>query len=125
VAKTKVRRRLAASAIGVAGVIHLMLVPHYVEEEPYIGALFILGGIAAAYVGFRLWQQHDRPTWRAGAIVAAGMAAGFIFSRTTGLPGFKEPQVGVTGFVATTAEISYLGLWILPRPSTAPERGDR
>jgi hypothetical protein len=114
VAKGQLRRKVAAGAIGIAGGIHLLLVPHYVDEEPYVGGLFILGGIAAAYVCFRLWQQSDGATWRAGAIVAAGMAAGFILSRTTGIPGFKETRIELSGVAAATAELSYLGLWIMP-----------
>lgn len=89
-----------------------MLVPEYVEKDPYLGILFILGGIAATYVGFRLWQQADPATWLAGAVVAGGMAAGFLISRIFGLPGLEDTDWEPTGIVATGAGLTYLTLWL-------------
>ena len=63
--------------------LHLVLAPEYLEEKAYIGALFILGGLASLAVAARLWARHDRQAWALGALMATGMATGFILSRRT------------------------------------------
>jgi hypothetical protein len=102
-------RRFAAAAIAIVGVIHLVLAKEYLEKETYVGVLFIAGGIAALAVAARLWMAPDRRAWGVGALVAAGMFVGFVLSRTTGLPGFKESEWELSGIVSLLLEAAFLG----------------
>lgn len=102
-------RRIAAAALAIVGVIHLVLAPEYLDEQAYIGVLFIAGGLAGLFVAFRLWIAPDRFAWTLGALVAAGMFVGFVLSRTTGLPGFHEEEWELSGIISLILEAGYLG----------------
>src|SRR3954454_11680036 len=99
--------RIAAGLIAITGAIHLVLSPEYLEEEPYLGVLFILGAAACALVAVGLWRNGgDRRMWALGSLVALGMAVGFILSRTTGLPGFKEEEWQPIGLCPVRLEVA-------------------
>jgi hypothetical protein len=118
-------RRGAAVAIAIVGVIHLVLSPEYLDEQAYIGVLFIAGGLAALFVAVRLWLGPDTFAWSLGALVAAGMFAGFVLSRTTGLPGFKESEWELSGIVSLLLEAGFIGAFIAAlreRPAAARSR---
>jgi hypothetical protein len=103
-------RRWAAAAIGATGVLHLILAPEYLSEQAYVGVLFILGGLAAIAIAARLWMRDDGAAWALGGLVAAGMAVGFVLSRTVGLPGFHESEWELSGIVSVLLEIGFVGL---------------
>ncbi len=113
-------RRLAASCLALVGVIHLVLSPEYLEEEAYIGVLFILGGLAAVAAAVRLWQREDALAWTAGALICAGMGAGFVLSRTTGLPGFHESEWELSGVVCLVLEAAFLVTLAAARSRSTP-----
>lgn len=102
-------RRIAAALLAATGVIHLVLAPEYFGEKAYIGALFVVGGIAAIAVAVRLWLTDDLRAWGLGALIAAGMAAGFILSRSVGLPGFHESDWELSGIVSVVLELGFIG----------------
>jgi hypothetical protein len=102
-------RRLAAALLAATGLLHLVLAPEYLAEKAYVGVLFILGGLAALAVAARLWTAHDRRAWALGAVIAVGMAAGFILSRSTGLPGFHETEWEPSGVLAVLLELGFVG----------------
>ena len=102
-------RRLAAALLAATGALHLVLAPEYLQEKAYIGVLFILGGVVSLVVAFRLWTRSDRQAWALGALTAAGMAAGFILSRSVGLPGFHETDWELSGIVSVLLETGFLG----------------
>jgi hypothetical protein len=102
-------RRIAAVSLAIVGVIHLVLSPEYLDEETYIGALFIAGGLAGLVIAARLWVTTDRRAWSVGVLIAAGMFAGFVLSRTTGLPGFKEGEWELSGIVSLILEAVFMG----------------
>ena len=78
---------MAAIEIG----IHAYLAPSHLEEMPYVGALFVVADILLAGVLISLLTRLVRPVgWLLGVGVCAGMFVGFVFSRTTGLPGYHE-----------------------------------
>jgi drug/metabolite transporter (DMT)-like permease len=116
-------RRISAAALAVVGVIHLALAPEYLEEQTYIGVLFILGGVALAVVAVRLWQRDDAPAWLVGALLMAGMGIGFVLSRTVGLPGFKEAEWELSGVICLLLEAGFVltaaRALAPPRPVTA------
>jgi len=107
---TESRRRLAAGAIAATGVLHLVLAPEYMGEQAYVGVLFILGAIAAIAVAIRLWSHDDGGAWALGSLIAAGMAVGFVLSRTVGLPGFHESEWELSGLVSLALEGGFLTL---------------
>ncbi len=102
-------RRTAAGLLGMTGVLHLVLAPEYLDEKTYIGVLFILGGLTALAIAARLWSTDDRRAWGLGAVIAAGMAVGFVLSRSVGLPGFHEDEWELSGIVSVLIELGFLG----------------
>jgi hypothetical protein len=117
-------RRLAAALLAATGALHLLLAPEYLQEKAYIGALFILGGLTALVVAARLWTRHDRQAWALGALIAAGMAAGFILSRSVGLPGFHESDWELSGIVSVLLEAGFIGALAWHRRAAAVSSGD-
>jgi hypothetical protein len=106
-------RRLAAALLAATGLLHLVLAPEYLSEKAYIGVLFILGGLTALAVAARLWTAPDRRAWALGALIAVGMAAGFILSRSTGLPGFHESEWEPSGVLSVLLEFGFIGALVL------------
>ena len=104
-------RRAGAALLAATGAIHLVLAPEYLGEQAYIGVGFILGGIAALLVATRLWRERgrDQAAWTLGALLSAGMAVGFVLSRTVGLPGFHESEWELSGIVSVLLEIGFVG----------------
>ena len=103
-------RRLAAGMLALTGVLHLALSPEYLGEQAYIGVLFILGGIATLALAAWLWNSSQPVAWLGAAVVCAGMAVGFILSRTTGLPGFHEAEWELSGILSVLLEVGVIGL---------------
>ena len=115
-------RRLAAAALGVVGVIHLVLAPEYLSEAAYVGVLFIVGGLALVGFAIRLWRADDPPSWLLGAFAMIGMGTGFVLSRTTGLPGFHESEWELSGLVCLLLEVGFAFIAaraLIARPVTA------
>jgi hypothetical protein len=106
---SELTRRLSAGALGVVGVIHLILAPEYLSEQLYVGMLFILGGVALCAMALRLWRTDDVPSWLLGALTMAAMGIGFVLSRTPGLPGFHESEWELSGIIALVLEAWFVG----------------
>jgi len=103
-------RRTGAAALAGTGVLHLALAPEYLSEQPYIGVLFLLGAAASLFLAWRLWRANDSTAWVLGALVASGMAAGFVLSRTVGLPGFHEGEWESSGLLSLLLEGGFVAL---------------
>jgi hypothetical protein len=103
-------RKCAAAAIGATGLIHLVLAPEYFGERAYVGVLFLGGAAVCGYVAGKLWTGRDVALdWLIGAATAAGMFAGFVLSRTVGLPGFHESEWELSGIVSMLLEAGFVG----------------
>ena len=115
-------RKLAAGALALTGLLHLILAPEYLDEQAYIGVLFIGGGLTSLALAAWLWAKDDARAWSLSALVAGGMAIGFILSRTTGLPGFHEGEWELSGIVSLLLEAGVVGVAIsalrTPQPVT-------
>src|SRR3954453_21065218 len=111
--------KLAAAALAVVGVIHLILSPEYLSEQAYIGVLFIAGGLFMCGLAVALWRTDNVPSWLLGALTMAGMGIGYVLSRTTGLPGFKESAWELSGIVCLVLEAGFVAVAIL---ALAPRR---
>src|SRR4051812_11118678 len=120
------RQRSAAVALAVVGLIHLAITPEGLEEQTYIGVLFLLGGVAALIAAVWVWRADDRPVWAAAALMCAAMFVAFVLSRTVGLPGFKESEWEPIGLLSLVAEawVVVLAALVTPR-AAAPSRGER
>jgi hypothetical protein len=118
-------RRWAAGLLAATGALHLLLAPEYLGEKAYIGVLFILGGLTALVVATRLWTAHDVRAWWLGALIATGMAGGFILSRTTGLPGFHESDWEPSGLASVALELGFIGILVGLRSQSAAAGGGR
>jgi len=82
----RIERTAALFAAG-AGLIHLALAPEHVRVS-YLGALFVVGGLACLFVAVRLGQARGgRHVWTLGVGATGAMAVGLVASRSVGLPG--------------------------------------
>jgi len=114
--------KIAAAALAAVGLIHIALAPEYLGEAAYIGALFIVGGLAAVAAAGVLWRRDQPAAWALGTVIAAGMAVGFVLSRTVGLPGFHESEWELSGLVSLALEAGFLALAIDWARRTLPAR---
>lgn len=104
------RRRTAAAMAALTGLIHLVLIPEYAEEQLYIGVLFFGAFVVCTGVAVTLWRRDEPLAWGLGALTCAGMFVGFVLSRTVGLPGFHESEWEISGIVSMIAEAVFVGL---------------
>ncbi len=100
--------RIGAALMAGVAAIHLVLAPEYLGEQAYIGVLFLLGAAAGAVIAARLWRVADRMSWALGAAMSVAMAAGFVLSRTVGLPGFHEGEWELSGLLSLLLEGGFL-----------------
>jgi len=111
------------SLIVVVGLIHLINSPEDLEEGSYTGLLYLadfLGALAAA-VGI---YRGKRWGWALGLLVAGGAFAGYVISRTVGLPGLPvetewlEP-LGVLSLIVEALFVGvYLAIFVRPAKET-------
>jgi hypothetical protein len=79
----------AIAIVGLAGValIHLLDLPGTFDEQAYKGWLY-LGLIASTLLtAAALVRSSDRQAWLSAALLPLGAIAGYVWSRTIGLPG--------------------------------------
>ncbi len=117
-------RQVAATLAALVGVLHLVLSPEYLDEAPYVGALFIIGGVTLLGVAWALLRRPAPAAWTVGGLVSIGMFVGFVLSRTVGLPGFHEGEWELSGIVSLVLEAAFVTLWAMahrhPELSTTP-----
>ena len=99
------------SLIVVVGLIHLINSPEDLEEGAYTGVLYLLNfvGALAAAVGI---YRGKRWGWTLGFLVAAGAFAGYVISRTVGLPGLpvETDWLEPLGVLSLMVEALFVGL---------------
>jgi hypothetical protein len=107
------------SLIVIVGLIHLINSPGDLEEGAYTGLLYVanfLGALAAA-VGI---YRGKRWGWTLGFLVAGGAFAGYVISRTVGLPGLpvETEWLEPLGVLSLVVESLFVGVYmaILARP---------
>jgi uncharacterized membrane protein YfcA len=115
------------SLIVVVGLIHLINSPEDLEEGSYTGLLYLanfLGALAAA-VGI---YRRKRWGWTLGLLVAGGAFAGYVISRTVGLPGLpvETEWLEPLGVLSLMVEGLFVGvsLAILARPKEETRAGE-
>ena len=82
----------ALAAVGLAGValIHLLDMPGQLSEAPLVFGLYIALMVASvALAGALIWGSDSR-VWTAAAVLPVLVIAGYVLSRTSGLPGSTD-----------------------------------
>ena len=111
---------LAIAAILATGAIHFIDTADAFKEMPYKGILFALNGVGALLCAVGIGLGARSWSWGLGLLIAAGSIAGYIASRTVGLPGIPaEPDawlepLGVASLVAEGLFVA-LAAWALTR----------
>jgi hypothetical protein len=98
------------SLIAVVGLIHLLEAPEELEEVTYLGLLFLanFGGAVVAAIGI---FRNYRWGWGLGTLVAGGAFAGYVISRTLGLPAMPvEDWLEPLGLLSLLVEALFVGL---------------
>jgi hypothetical protein len=101
------------SLIVIVGLIHLINSPGDLEEGAYTGLLYVanfLGALAAA-VGI---YRGKRWGWTLGFLVAGGAFAGYVISRTVGLPGLpvETEWLEPLGVLSLVVESLFVGVYM-------------
>src|SRR5215211_6477611 len=103
----------------VVGLIHLVNSPEDLEEGSYTGLLYLANffGALAAAIGIYLGKRWG---WALGFLVAGGAFAGYVISRTVGLPGLpvETEWLEPLGVLSLLVEGLFVGVFlaVLTRP---------
>ena len=112
---SKVKLWAGIILILVVGIIHVIDAPGSFEDAAYKGWLFYANG-AGALTSAVLMYRQSRWGWRLGLMVAAGALAGYIASRTVGLPMIPaEPDAWFEplGVASMIAEGLFIAVYLL------------
>jgi hypothetical protein len=84
--------RRTVAALGLLGIalIHVIDLPGKFEEGAYLGVGFIGLIIAAVLLAERLIRRGGRGVWTFAALLSGAIIAGYVISRTVGLPGAAD-----------------------------------
>jgi hypothetical protein len=117
--KSRTLQWLGIALLILIAVIHLYLAPAEYEESALLAYLFVANFLAAlvAAVGIRRQAVWG---WVLGFWVAAGAIAGYIVTRTVGMPGMEpEEWLYPVGILAMVLELAFVALFFLARPWAA------
>lgn len=124
----------AVGAVGLCAIalIHLLDLPDKFEEVPYLGVLYVGLIVASLAAAALLLRAHSRTGWVAAGALSAATVAGFVLTRTTGLPGATEDRgnwgepLGLASLFVEAAVIALAGYALRSRPAVdRPERSTR
>jgi hypothetical protein len=101
------------SLIVVVGLIHLIDAPEDLEEGPYLGFLFLANFLGALVAAAGIYRG-SRWGWVIGLLVAGGAFAGYVISRTAGLPGLpaEEEWLEPLGVLSLVVEALFVGVFL-------------
>lgn len=103
----------------VVGLIHLIDAPEDLEEGSYLGYLFVANFLGALVASIGIYRGN-RWGWVLGLLIAGGAFAGYVVSRTAGLPGLgvEEEWLEPLGVLSLVVEPLFVGVFlaILVRP---------
>jgi hypothetical protein len=107
--KSKIVHWLAIILILETGLLHIMTAQAEYEEAAYMGYLFAVNFFGAVIAAFAIYRRQFWG-WMLGLLIAGGSIAGFVWSRTLGMPGMDvEEWFSPYGIVSLSVE----GLFIL------------
>ena len=123
-------RHTTLRALGCVGMlaialIHLLDVIGKIKETPYLGVMYIALMAASVAVAFYLLHTGAPLAWAAAGLLAAATLAGFVLSRTTGLPNASDDignwteGLGLASMFVEGAVIVLAGYALSPASSRA------
>jgi len=109
------------SLIVIVGLIHLINSPGDLEEGSYTGLLYLANFFGAILAAIGIYRGRSWG-WGLGALVSVGAFAGYVISRTIGLPGLavEEEWLEPLGLLSLLVEALFVGLFLtaLVRPTS-------
>jgi len=101
------------SLIVVVGLIHLINSPGDLEEGSYTGVLYLANFFGAILAAIGIYRGRSWG-WVLGWLVAGGAFAGYVISRTVGLPGLpvEEEWLEPLGVLSLIVEALFVGLYL-------------
>jgi hypothetical protein len=113
------------SLIAVVGLIHLLNSPGDLEAGLYTGVLYLANFFGAILAAIGIYRGRSWG-WSLGALVSVGAFAGYVISRTIGLPGLGVDDGGwlePLGVLSLVVEALFVGVFlaVLARPKEAPK----
>jgi hypothetical protein len=112
------------SLIVVVGLIHLINSPGDLQEGAYTGVLYLANFVGAILAAIGIYRGRSWG-WVLGWLVAGGAFAGYVISRTVGLPGLpvETEWLEPLGVLSLVVEGLFVGLFlaILARPKEEQE----
>jgi len=110
---TKMLPGLGIVLIIETGLTHLFSAPHEFEHAAYLGYLFMLNFLAALLAGYGIYRRQVWG-WALGFALAAASIAGYVLSRTFGLPGMEvEEWLSPIGLLSLAVEGLFVLLFVL------------
>jgi hypothetical protein len=107
------------SLIAIVGLIHLINSPGDLEEGAYTGVLYLANFVGALAAAMGIYRGK-RWGWVLGLLVAGGAFAGYVISRSVGLPGLpvETEWLEPLGVLSLVVEALFVGVYlaILARP---------
>jgi hypothetical protein len=102
------------SFIVVVGLIHLTDAPGDLQEAPYQGLLFLANFFGAIATAIGIYRGHTWG-WGLGVLVAGGAFAGYVISRTVGLPGLpvETEWFEPLGLLSMLVESLFVGIYLM------------
>jgi hypothetical protein len=120
----------AVIALLATALIHFVEAPDAFSEATYKGVLFVANGIGAMVAAFGILRGAWSWGWVLGLLMAGGAIAGYVGSRTVGLPGIPpEPDAWLEpwGVASLLVEILFVILfaaayraWARPPAAAGP-----
>jgi uncharacterized membrane protein YfcA len=101
------------SLIVIVGLIHLINSPEDLQEGSYTGVLYLANFAGALTAAIGIYRGRSWG-WSLGALVSAGAFAGYVISRTVGLPGLgvEEEWLEPLGVLSLIVEALFVGLYL-------------
>ena len=101
------------SLILIVGLIHLINSPGDLEEGSYTGVLYLANFAGAILAAVGIYRGRSWG-WGLGALVSVGAFAGYVISRTVGLPGLgvEEEWLEPLGVLSLIVEALFVGLFL-------------
>ncbi|MDP8950762.1 MAG: apolipoprotein A1/A4/E family protein [Actinomycetota bacterium] len=112
----RILRWAGASLIFLVGGAHALISGEHFLTAPYLGILFLANFFGSAVVAFALYWSPNRWPWLLGGLISGGTIAGFVVSRTVGLPGAPEfvgQWLNIAGLLTLTVAGAFLALSLL------------
>ena len=112
------------SLIVIVGLIHLINSPEDLAEGSYTGLLYLANFFGAILAAIGIYRGRSWG-WGLGALVSVGAFAGYVISRTVGLPGLgvEEEWLEPLGLLSLLVEALFMGLYVMVSVRPTGESG--